>query len=241
MLWDTGQSQAVLEHNLEALGLLRRQPTALALSHAHNDHTGNLAAVLHRWPGLPVYAHADLFRQRYSERDGQQRAIGLTSRRAALEPLAQWHLAVEPQQILPDVITTGHIAPRPYPQGGNAHLYADGNEGTPVSDTYQDDLSLVLRVQGGIVLLCGCCHAGLRNTLALVARQYDEPLVAIVGGSHLVAADDAELRALAQALDTSGAPRLYLNHCTGERALHVLRTAMGERVTACPAGTVIEL
>jgi 7,8-dihydropterin-6-yl-methyl-4-(beta-D-ribofuranosyl)aminobenzene 5'-phosphate synthase len=107
------------------------------------------------------------------------------------------------------------------------------------TDDYADDLSLVLRVGEGIVLLCGCCHAGLRNTLATVRAQYDAPLLAVVGGTHLVQADSAELGAIIAALQAEGAPALYLNHCTGERALYTLRQALGERVHSCPAGTVI--
>jgi 7,8-dihydropterin-6-yl-methyl-4-(beta-D-ribofuranosyl)aminobenzene 5'-phosphate synthase len=241
LLWDTGQSSAILQHNLEALGLAEHRPAALALSHAHKDHTGSLEVVLRRWPGLPVYAHADLFRERYSERDGKHKVIGIASQSAQLQSLAEWRLAAEPQRILPEIATTGHITPRLYPQGGNAHQLAAGDMGTLVQDAFQDDLSLVLRVRDGIALLCGCCHAGLRNTLETVRRQYAEPLVAIVGGTHLVVADDAEQRALIAALAALGSPRLYLNHCTGERALHALRMAFGDRVAPCPAGTVIEL
>lgn len=112
-------------------------------------------------------------------------------------------------------------------------------DGALVPDGYLDDMSLVLKVPDGIVLLCGCCHAGLRNTLAVVRRQYDDPLMAILGGTHLVRATEAELAALSETLRAEGCPKLYLNHCTGERALRALWKALGERVVPCPAGTTI--
>jgi len=68
----------------------------------------------------------------------------------------------------------------------------------------------------------------------------DEPLAAIVGGTHLGQADEAELRALVDVLGEMENASLHLNHCTGERALFVLRQALGKRVRSCPVGTVLE-
>jgi len=113
-----------------------------------------------------------------------------------------------------------------------------GDEIAP--DAYLDDMSLVLSVKGGIVLLCGCCHAGLRNTIAMVRKQRDAPLLAIVGGTHLAKVEEVELDAIIQLLKEEDRPMLYLNHCTGERALYALAKAFGQRVSSCPAGTVLE-
>lgn len=239
VLWDTGNSGTVLLHNLHQLELDTLPLAAVALSHAHYDHTGGLAEVLARHPRLTVYAHEAIFGERYARRDDAITAIGLASRREELVSKGTFALHRTPQEILPDVRSTGGIAPRPYPPGASRH-HLMAQEGALVPDGYLDDMSLVLQVHGGIVLLCGCCHAGLRNTLAVVRRQYDEPLVAILGGTHLARATEAELAALSETLRTEGCPKLYLNHCTGERALRVLWKAFGERVMPCPAGTTIE-
>ena len=238
MLWDTGNSGTVLLHNLHRLKLDSLPLTAVALSHAHYDHTGGLTEVLARHPGLTVYAHKTIFRARYARRDDAITAIGLASRREELVGKATFSLHRTPQEIIPGVRTTGSIEPRPYPQGASRH-HLMAQDGALVPDGYLDDMSLVLKVPDGIVLLCGCCHAGLRNTLAVVRRQYDDPLMAILGGTHLVRATEAELAALSETLRAEGCPKLYLNHCTGERALRALWKALGERVVPCPAGTTI--
>jgi 7,8-dihydropterin-6-yl-methyl-4-(beta-D-ribofuranosyl)aminobenzene 5'-phosphate synthase len=98
----------------------------------------------------------------------------------------------------------------------------------------------VLETEGGIVLLLGCCHAGLRNTLATVRVRWTAPLLAIIGGSHLSEVGDEELAAIVQALREEHCPKLYLNHCTGEHARMVLWQSLGECVAPCPAGTVLE-
>jgi len=240
VLWDTGMSGTVLLHNLETLSLDKTPLSALALSHGHLDHTGGLRAVLEAYPDLPLYGHRDLFEERYSLRDGVARDIGIAWPREELQARADLRLSDAPQEMVRDVWTTGGIHRRPYPLGSSPHhVVYQGRRPTP--DPYADDISLVLRVEGGVVLLCGCCHAGLRNTMAAVRDLFpDQPLVAIVGGTHLGQADQAELRVLVDTLRQVADTRLHLNHCTGERALFALKQALGERVSSCPVGTVLE-
>lgn len=236
VLWDTGQSGTVLIHNLEALKLRDVPLTAMALSHAHLDHTGGLDQVLVLHPGIPLYGHADLLRPRYSTRDRDERGVLISPPDLACR--ADLHLSAEPQEITTGVRTIGDIQPRPYPMGASpSHAIRVGGQWVP--DPYYDDQALVLDVEGGVVLLCGCCHAGLRNTLAALRRQTDAPLVAVVGGTHLAGVDAAELQAITAVLESEGPPALYLNHCTGTRATQALAQTFGERVAPCPAGTVI--
>jgi 7,8-dihydropterin-6-yl-methyl-4-(beta-D-ribofuranosyl)aminobenzene 5'-phosphate synthase len=108
-------------------------------------------------------------------------------------------------------------------------------------------MSLVLETRQGLVVICGCCHAELLNTLAHVRRTFQRPIVAVLGGTHLIDAGEAQLRRVASELrDTYGSPHLYLNHCTGQRAYVALVNAFpgqgptgNDRVNPCPAGTTL--
>lgn len=243
VLFDTGQSGAVLLHNLAVLGIEPESIDALAISHAHRDHTGGLPALLERTrPGLPFYANPDLFRERFSRRNGDPEYIGLPLAREALASRVVLRLEASPQEILPGIWTTGEIAPRREPIGGSAHhLVREGERWVP--DSYQDDMSLVVEVASGFALLCGCCHAGLLNTLFHVERVFERPIVAIAGGTHLISADSGHLQRVREMLlEMESVQRVYLNHCSGEMAFHALLLALGpDIVRSCPAGTQLDL
>ncbi len=241
ILFDTGQSGTVLLHNLDVLKVHPGDLDALALSHAHYDHTGGLAALLERVSGLPLFAHPDLFRPRYSRRAGQLKAVGLGLSREELAGRVELRLSAEPAEIAPGVWTTGEIAPRPEPEGRSPHHLVREDDGANwLPDPYGDDLALALETASGWVVLCGCGHAGLLNTLAHVRRTFGADLVAVAGGTHLLNADKAQLEHVVAELTAYGHPRLYLNHCTGERAYVALVRTFGERVAPCPAGTVLK-
>jgi 7,8-dihydropterin-6-yl-methyl-4-(beta-D-ribofuranosyl)aminobenzene 5'-phosphate synthase len=235
LLFDTGRSGTVLWHNLELLDVKPEEINALAISHAHYDHTGGLPALLDRVAGIPLYAHPDLFRERFSRRK-ELKSVGLPLEREALGQRLTFQLSAEPMEILPGVWTTGEINDRSEPEGRSPHHLVRGGEGWQ-PDPYQDDMALVLETGKGLVVLCGCCHAGLLNTLAHVRRNFGVDITVVAGGTHLLQADEAHLRRVIEVLRELGLPRLYLNHCTGQRAYVTLAQAFGEVVAPCPAGT----
>jgi len=239
VLFDTGASGTVLMHNLQRMDILPASLGALALSHAHYDHTGGLRALLARRPGLPLYAHPELLRERFSRQGDQVRAIGLRLAVPDLRRLADLHLSAAPQEILPGLWTTGEIAPRPEAEGRSPHHFVrDGELWMP--DPYRDDLALVWDGPAGLALICGCCHAGLLNTLSHVRRTFGRDPALIIGGTHLIETDQEHLSRLVEVLRPLGPPALYLNHCTGQAGYVALAQAFGERVAPCPAGTILE-
>jgi 7,8-dihydropterin-6-yl-methyl-4-(beta-D-ribofuranosyl)aminobenzene 5'-phosphate synthase len=243
LLFDTGQSGTVLLHNL---GLLDVEPAgidAVAISHAHYDHTGGLAMLVECLDQrTPLYASPDLFRERYAERGGRMESVGISLTRQALATEMSLALDAEPQEIFPGVWTTGQITERPEIEGSSDHhRMREGDE--LVADAYLDDMALVLEYDGQAMLLCGCCHAGLLNTLAHAVHLLGRPIEVVAGGLHLTSASRDELGYICKVLvEEPALRRIYPNHCTGEAAFVALTNAFGSSVVhPCPAGTVLEL
>jgi 7,8-dihydropterin-6-yl-methyl-4-(beta-D-ribofuranosyl)aminobenzene 5'-phosphate synthase len=243
LLFDTGQSGTVLLHNLELLEVDPATIDALAISHAHYDHTGGLPALLGRLrPGIPLYANPDLFRERFSRREGQIKSIALSLSREELATHLVLKLSGTPQEILSGVWTTGEISERPEQEGSSdTHLMRDGEK--LVADAYRDDMALVLQTGDHLVLLCGCCHAGLLNTLAHVKRVFERPIAVIAGGLHLTSTTEDDLGHISEVLSAMPAlQHVYPNHCTGEAAFVALTQHLGPTVVRpCPAGTQLDL
>jgi len=242
VVFDTGESGTVLLHNLELLDVDPAAIDALAISHAHYDHTGGLAALLeHVRPGTPLYANPDLFRERFSRREGKPQNVGLSMRREALAARVTLYLNAAPQETLPGVWTTGEITERREPEGSSDyHLMREGD--ALVADVYGDDMALVLQSGERLVLVCGCGHAGLLNTLAHVERAFEAPIGVIAGGLHLTSASAGDLEHIIDVLSAMPAlERVYPNHCTGEAAFVALIQRLGHHIVRpCPAGTIVE-
>ena len=239
VLFDTGQNTEALSHNMSSLNLNVKDIDALAISHAHYDHTGGLEAILPKHPNLPVYANADVFRLKYSLHDGNYDMSGFEFSREDYEQRADWRLSSEPKEIFPSLWTTGEIINRDEPEGRSAGHYVR-ESGKFVPDPYRDDMSLVLKTQDGLAVICGCCHAGLLNTLFHVERSFEDPIIAVLGGTHLMTADGKLLDHVINVLDKRYSGLLfYLNHCTGDTAIKALANVFGERVQPFAAGAVV--
>ncbi len=240
-LFDTGGSGEVLLHNLAQLELDPARLQAVVLSHAHTDHTGGLMALLSLLPpGTPLFAHPTLFRQRYSDHGRGPEPVGPPFTCAQLEGKVRLRLSRAPQLVFPGLWTSGEVKERPFPEGRSARHFIH-EQGRFLPDPYEDDMTVVLRREEGLFLLCGCCHAGLLNTVRAVEARHGRALWGVGGGMHLIHATPAQIEGTIEALAAMPALRLlWTGHCAGAAFERAVAAAFPDRWFPMAAGESLE-
>jgi 7,8-dihydropterin-6-yl-methyl-4-(beta-D-ribofuranosyl)aminobenzene 5'-phosphate synthase len=241
LLFDAGQTDLALI-NAETLRLPLEHIEAVALSHGHYDHTGGVPAMLDAVSNARVYLHPAAFEKKFSRSPaGQSREIGMSDcvSQAIRRHAAGWIETSSRTEIIDGVFATGEI-PRATvfeDTGGAFFLDAEGARPDPLTD----DQALVIDLGRSVILLLGCAHAGVVNTLDHVRRQTGgKPVRAVIGGLHLGSAGDERIRQTVDRLRDARLEILAPAHCTGWPATAKLWQAFPEIFRPAGVGTVFE-
>ena len=207
--------------------------TDVVLTHNHGDHTGGLLALRREFmkknPGALSRVHVPqgIFLSRRTP-DGTE-TNGLTPIKAEYEKLGgQFIEHAAPFAMAPGVWLLGPV-PRVHPER-NWQPPADGYRlpAGPVEDNVPEDTAVVVNTPNGLVVISGCGHAGIINTLEYARKTIrDVPVEAAIGGFHLFGATDAALEWTGGRLRALGVRHLLGAHCTGIEAVFRLRQVTG--------------
>ncbi len=242
VLFDTGQGMA-LTHNADKLGIELSTVDDVVLSHGHYDHTGGLLAALPDFSRATVYAHVTAFRNRFvrhpqsgarSVRSPVESFDWLKSRVGRVVPTHS-----HPIELSEGVWLTGQIPRRNDFEDTGGAFYLD--QACTQPDTIADDQALYTDTSDGLVVLLGCAHAGVVNTLDYVcALTGGRRIHAVLGGMHLLNANEHRLEQTIRTLRDLDVQRVGLAHCTGFSAMARLHHELPDRCFHCVAGTRIE-
>jgi 7,8-dihydropterin-6-yl-methyl-4-(beta-D-ribofuranosyl)aminobenzene 5'-phosphate synthase len=248
VLFDTGYSSVGLLHNLEQLDVDLDQLDTVVLSHGHMDHTGGLHPLLDRMARpITMVVHPDAFHSpRYFGLDDGRR---LQFPHALVkDDLVQKGVSIVeskgPVTIAGDsVLVTGQVDRVTSFEKGlpNAVMEKDGKL---VKDPISDDQALVIRLKDkGLVVISGCSHAGIVNTILFAQKVTGiSHIHAVMGGFHLsgpifepiIEQSISELKKLEPKV-------LVPMHCTGWEAIQRFSEEFPTSFVLNSVGTTIAL
>lgn len=241
LLFDTGQGLTLL-HNAARMNKDLGKVRKVVISHGHYDHTGGLLPLLDACGPKQVCGHSGIFSSRYRVRDtGESYPISIPASREDLEVAgATFDLSNEFRSLDPGIYLTGEVPRVTYFETGDQGLYSD-SAGQEI-DTTPDDQSLVLETDKGLLVILGCCHAGLINTLEHIAHvTCRRDVYAVIGGTHLGFCGQDQLEMTIAAITRWGIHKIAAGHCTGFAASARLSREMPKKFQSAMVGYTLEV
>ncbi len=248
VLFDAGLSRRGILYNLDALEISLKEVQAIILSHGHADHALGLPGVVERLGtrNMPLVLHPDAYLERKLVLPNGDE-IGIPApkltdiRRQNIEIVEE----VGPSMLVDEMIlVSGEIARTTDFEKGFPIHYAKRQDAWEPDPLIMDDQCALIHVRGkGLIVITGCGHSGIINTIrnaqALTGIQ---KIYGVIGGFHLtggyfepiIPATIAELEEIK--------PRYLMpGHCTGWAATHQIARAMPEAYIPNSVGTTLIL
>jgi 7,8-dihydropterin-6-yl-methyl-4-(beta-D-ribofuranosyl)aminobenzene 5'-phosphate synthase len=254
ILLDAGLTSDVLLHNMDALGISANEIDHVVISHGHPDHYGGLSGLLKaRDYPLVITLHPDAFLIRHVKA-GSGMVIPFynqTLRREELEAQgARIVLARDPVPVCPAATTTGEIPLKvsfepPGPISGTPSRLWCLRNGRFEEDPTLDDLALVVNMKDkGLVVITGCAHAGVINSIRQAQKVTGvDKLYALLGGFHLGFPGIPEEKRVSTIDQLKALNPVFVSpmHCSGFGTLSAVQREMPQAFLLNTAGAQITL
>jgi len=238
ILFDTGNNAEIFAHNVQAKGIDLKQLDFAVVSHRHGDHTSGLNHLLQVNPGVTIYVPQENFGVFGGALPGTfyRRNESLASDMRYFDgrpPQTLRFGSPWPAGNFTWVTRTTEVAP------GFHLILLNGTWGV---DLEVKEISLAIDTPDGIVLIVGCSHPTLEKVIEAARSALNKPIHLVLGGTHLLPANDDQIRSIAASLrDSWNVHYVAPVHCTGEPAFAILKESFGDRYVYAGLGTTVVL
>lgn len=232
VLIDTGVTGIAMKHNLDLMGVKMKDIDVIALSHGHNDHTGGLDKVRGK-----IIAHPDSFHKRWlSPKPGLK--YDLTSPKPnPKKHKIEYH--TKPVKLAKGVMTTGEV-PRVH-KWEELPVFRMVKNDMVYQDTVKDDMGIVINTKKGLVVIQGCSHAGIINTVIAAKKVTGVDKVhCVIGGFHLIGPAEKKINKTIDEFKKLNIDKVIPIHCTGFEGIKQVSLQMPEQFEYCTVGCEME-
>jgi 7,8-dihydropterin-6-yl-methyl-4-(beta-D-ribofuranosyl)aminobenzene 5'-phosphate synthase len=246
ILLDTGGTDSIVRNAVQN-GINLNQITRIVLSHGHMDHTGGLRPLLQATDAKKrqIILHPEAWASKYASRSEQvgkdMHFIGIPYAKEELENLGgAFTMSREPVWINDKIVVTGQVPMETAFESIEKNLFVKTGEDY-ILDPILDDQALVIKTSKGLVVVLGCAHHGMINTLLYAQKITGEDRIhAVVGGTHLFRASPERIRQTIAKLEEFKVAHIGVSHCTGMPASMALMHHFKDRFFFNHVGKVME-
>ena len=225
VLFDSGQGRRFID-NAREMGFDLRSLDHVVLSHGHYDHTNGVPFLVDEVQrDFNLHIHADFFDPKYATDGISHIYLGpsydrqwLRDNRISVEAVSGTGYEIAKGFHLVTSFEATHPLEIKNPRFVVQRPDSDAME----VDDFRDEVSIVLETERGLIVLVGCSHPGIMNILSTIQKRFNQPIHAVLGGTHLVEAHGKRLDEAYSFLTGEGIDILGLSHCTGEEAMDML-------------------
>lgn len=243
VLFDTGQSGRFIE-NAEILHKELEHLDYVIISHGHYDHSGGLKNLINKIHTLPnLIVEEGYFKPKYKKVEPEgYKYIGapFDKEYVSLNKIPLKEVKEEVLQLNDRLYLFSHFQRvTDFEKRNESLLLRDGDSYIP--DDFEDEIVLGIKTSKGLVVIAGCSHAGIVNILKTITQKTGLPIYGLIGGTHLVEADDVRIQKTIETFKEMDIQLIAVSHCTGENGIRHIQSELKEQFLFNNTGSVIKI
>ena len=234
ILFDLGLVRWRFKRNMKLLNINPDEIDKIFISHGHMDHTRGLKPLLKKRTNankIILFSHPAVREPKRAFYHGIKLwNAGFPEIHSELEKKVEFRFNKKPVEIAPNLFTSGEVPLKERAEEQNlGKLYWHKLNGKWEHDPLIDEQFLILKAKEGSVIISGCGHIGILNTLRIAEEKFNDKVIAVIGGIHLIFAKKEKVFRMADKLmQRYGEIKFYLNHSIGTNAFKLLVKKMGK-------------
>lgn len=253
ILFDTGKSGDFIQ-NADKLGKDLTSLDNIIISHGHYDHSGGFEKLVDTIEKIPkLIIGAEFFNPKYKKIGEKEfKYIGSLFNE---EYIFKKHIPMKKVKeniycITENIMVLHNFIRDTEFEKLNDKFFISGREGymgTPpnqgdsyLQDEFLDEVALGIATEKGLVVIVGCSHVGIVNILQTIRKRIDMPIYAVIGGTHLIEADESRIENTISFFQDMNIELVAVSHCTGEKGVRLIKENLLDKFVFNNTGNVIK-